>query len=102
MNWFYLILAGVFEIGWLLGLKLSQTMSSKVLGILMAIISMSGFYFYGSPSGFLFTIILGIMLRLGHPEPLDTSPLDFKRKAIAILTLLIFILSFVPFPVQIR
>ena len=41
MNWFYLILAGVFEIGWPLGLKLSQTMSSKVLGILMAIISMS-------------------------------------------------------------
>ncbi len=41
MNWFYLILAGVFEIGWPLGLKLSQTMSSKVLGILLAIISMS-------------------------------------------------------------
>ena len=41
MNWYYLILAGVFEIGWPLGLKLSQTMSSKVLGILMAIISMS-------------------------------------------------------------
>jgi quaternary ammonium compound-resistance protein SugE len=41
MNWFYLILAGVFEIGWPLGLKLSQTMSSKVLGILIAIVSMS-------------------------------------------------------------
>lgn len=41
MNWFYLILAGVFEIGWPLGLKLSQTMSSKFWGILIAIISMS-------------------------------------------------------------
>lgn len=40
MNWFYLILAGVFEIGWPLGLKLSQTMPSKILGILMAVISM--------------------------------------------------------------
>jgi quaternary ammonium compound-resistance protein SugE len=41
MNWFYLILAGVFEIGWPLGLKLSQTMSSKFWGILIAIVSMS-------------------------------------------------------------
>ena len=41
MNWIYLILAGIFEIGWPLGLKLSQTMPSKILGILIAIISMS-------------------------------------------------------------
>jgi quaternary ammonium compound-resistance protein SugE len=41
MNWIYLILAGLFEIGWPLGLKLSQTMPSKLLGILIAIISMS-------------------------------------------------------------
>ncbi len=36
-----MILAGLFEIGWPLGLKLSQTMPSKLLGILIAIISMS-------------------------------------------------------------
>jgi len=83
------------------GEKIHNLMGKIAFGV-MAIISMSGFYFYGSPSGFLFTVILGIMLRLGHPEPIDTSPLDFKRKVIAILTLLIFILSFVPFPVQIR
>ena len=41
MNWIYLILAGFFEIGWPLGLKLSQTMPSKFLGILIAVISMS-------------------------------------------------------------
>ncbi|MCZ8167893.1 DMT family transporter [Flavobacterium sp.] len=41
MNWFYLILAGIFEIGWPLGLKLSQTMPSKIVGILIAVISMS-------------------------------------------------------------
>lgn len=40
MNWTYLILAGVFEIGWPLGLKLSQTMTSKTSGIIIAIISM--------------------------------------------------------------
>ncbi len=27
MNWFYLIIAGIFEIGWPLGLKLSQKRS---------------------------------------------------------------------------
>ncbi|WP_107037761.1 DMT family transporter [Brumimicrobium mesophilum] len=41
MNWVYLILAGVFEIGWPLGLKLSQTMPSKTGGIVMAIVSMA-------------------------------------------------------------
>jgi len=41
MNWIYLILAGIFEIGWPLGLKLSQTMPSNVTGIIIAVISMT-------------------------------------------------------------
>ena len=41
MNWLYLVIAGIFEIGWPLGLKLSQTMSSKIFGIVIAVISMS-------------------------------------------------------------
>lgn len=40
MNWLYLVLAGLFEIGWPLGLKLSQTMPSKLWGIVLAIVSM--------------------------------------------------------------
>jgi len=39
MNWFYLIIAALFEIGWPLGLKLSQTMPSKFLGFTLALIS---------------------------------------------------------------
>jgi membrane-associated protease RseP (regulator of RpoE activity) len=42
------------------------------------------------------------MMKVGHPQPLDNSPLDFKRKIIALLVLLIFILSFVPFPIQVK
>lgn len=38
--WFYLLLAGVFEIGWPLGLKLSQTTPRVVLGIGLAVLSM--------------------------------------------------------------
>lgn len=36
MSWLYLLLAGAFEIGWPVGLKLAQG-ESRVLGILMAV-----------------------------------------------------------------
>ncbi|WKD50398.1 DMT family transporter [Microbulbifer spongiae] len=36
MAWFYLILAGLCEIGWVLGLKISQDHTTRLLGILMA------------------------------------------------------------------
>lgn len=66
MNWVYLILAGVFEIGWPLGLKLSQTMPSKTGGIIMAIASMtiSGFLLWAAqksiPIGTAYAIWTGI------------------------------------------
>jgi quaternary ammonium compound-resistance protein SugE len=41
MAWIYLVVAGLFEIGWPLGLKLSQTTAHKVVWILFAIVSMS-------------------------------------------------------------
>lgn len=37
MNWIYLVLAGLFEIGWPVGLKLAQTPSTRVTGILVAV-----------------------------------------------------------------
>ncbi|MGJ1412741.1 DMT family transporter [Sphingobacterium thalpophilum] len=41
MNWFALILAGLFEIGWPLGLKMAQNGSSNKFGwIALAVISM--------------------------------------------------------------
>jgi Predicted membrane-associated Zn-dependent proteases 1 len=76
--------------------------TGRIAFVVMALFSVAGFYFYNSPSGFLFAILLGVMMRVRHPEPLDDTPLDFKRKIIALLVLLIFILSFVPFPIQIR
>ncbi len=68
----------------------------------MVVLAIAGFYFYNSPSGLLFAVLLGIMMRIRHPEPLDTTPLDFKRIIVAILTLLIFVLCFTPFPIQVR
>ncbi len=76
--------------------------TGRIVFVVMIILAVSGWYFFNSPSGFLFAIILFFMMRVGHPEPLDDSPLDFKRKLIAVLTLLIFALSFMPFPIQIK
>jgi membrane-associated protease RseP (regulator of RpoE activity) len=68
----------------------------------MAILSVIGLMIYGSPSGFLVAVILAVMMRIRHPQPWDMSPLDTKRKVVAFLTLIIFVLSFVPFPIQIN
>lgn len=75
--------------------------TGRIAFVVMAILSIIGWIYFNSPSGFLFAIILAAMLRVHHPQPLDDAPLDFKRKLIAVLTLLIFIVSFSPFPVKI-
>ena len=76
--------------------------TGKIAFVTMTIFSILGWYLYNSPSGFLFAVILALMMRVHHPEPLDDAPLDAKRKVAAILTLLIFILCFTPFPIQIK
>ncbi len=76
--------------------------TGRVAFVVMAVLSVLGMYFYGSPSGFLIAIILAIMMRVRHPVPFDQTPLDTKRKVIAFLTLVIFALCFVPFPIQIN
>jgi membrane-associated protease RseP (regulator of RpoE activity) len=68
----------------------------------MSVISLLGWFLYSSPSGFLFAILLAVMMRVRHPEPSDIAPLNFSRKIVAVLTLIIFILCFVPFPIQIQ
>jgi membrane-associated protease RseP (regulator of RpoE activity) len=76
--------------------------TGRIAFVLMAGLSIIGFVFYNSPSGFLVAVLLGVMLRIRHPEPYDQTPLDTKRKLIALLTLVIFILCFTPFPIRIN
>ncbi len=46
-------------------------------------------------------LILTLMLRVGHPPVADeTEPLGFARKLVAVIGLLVFILSFMPFPIR--
>lgn len=48
MAWIYLLIAGLFEVGWPLGLKLSQAPERRIAGISAAIIAMalSGYFLW--------------------------------------------------------
>ena len=74
--------------------------TGRIAFVVMATLSLLGWFIYSSPSGLLITILLGIMMRVKHPQPWDETPLDAKRKLIALITVLIFALSFVPFPIR--
>lgn len=41
MSWVYLVLAGMFEIGWPVGLKMAQEPASRISGIVVAITCMA-------------------------------------------------------------
>lgn len=74
--------------------------SGRIAFIFMAVASTAGWFVYGSPSGILFTLLLAIMMQLRHPSPRDFSPLGGGRIAVALITAIIFVLSFVPVPIR--
>ncbi len=67
----------------------------------VATMSLLGFIWHGSPSGFLYTVLLAVMLKVRHPAPDAMEPLGRGRSVVAIITLIVFALSFVPFPITI-
>jgi membrane-associated protease RseP (regulator of RpoE activity) len=67
----------------------------------VASLAILGWHWHSSPSGFLYAVLLAVMLRLRHPRPEDDRPLDRSRMIVALVTLLVFALSFTPFPVTI-
>jgi membrane-associated protease RseP (regulator of RpoE activity) len=69
--------------------------------IAVAVMSILGFIWHGSPSGFLYTVLLGVMLKVRHPAPQEMEPLGRARVIVAAITLIVFALSFVPFPITI-
>ncbi len=74
----------------------------RVAFVSTAILAVLGYWWHGSPSGLLFTILLGIMMRVRHPQPPVMEPLGTKRIVIAIVTLIVFVLCFWPFPITIK
>ena len=67
----------------------------------MALISVLGWMWHGSPSGFLYVVLLAVMLRVRHPQPEQMEPLGPARIIIGFLTLIVFVLCFLPFPITI-
>ena len=76
--------------------------TGRIAFVIMTALAIIGFVYFGSPSGFLVAVLLGVMARVRHPEPSDQTPLDTKRKFVAAITLLIFVLCFVPFAIRIN
>jgi membrane-associated protease RseP (regulator of RpoE activity) len=68
----------------------------------MATLAVLGWMWHSAPSGFLYAVLLAVMLRIRHPQAGDEyAPLGRARVAVALCTLLVFILSFWPFPITI-
>ncbi|HEX3085966.1 MAG TPA: site-2 protease family protein [Pyrinomonadaceae bacterium] len=65
----------------------------------MVALSLLGWLWHGSPAWFLFVVLLAVMLRVGHPQPEQMEPLGTARIIIGIVTLIVFALCFLPFPI---
>jgi len=61
-----------------------------------------GWLWHGIPSGFVYAVLLFVMLRVRHPSTQDVNGLGPARLLIAALTLGVFLLSFLPFPLTIN
>lgn len=75
--------------------------SKFVAGLTMAVMVVVA-YFY---PGWLFWVLLLFFLGVRHPRqssPLYMIPLDRGRKVMAVLSALVFVLTFIPFPLQVK
>ena len=73
----------------------------RIAFVTMAVLALLGWFWHGSPSGFLYTVLLAIMLKVRHPQPRQMEPLGSARIWIALLTLIVFALCFWPCPITI-
>jgi membrane-associated protease RseP (regulator of RpoE activity) len=74
----------------------------RVAFVAAATLAVLGWVWYSSPSGFLYAVLLAVLLRVRHPQLLDErEPLGAGRAAVAVVTLAVYVLSFLPFPIKI-
>lgn len=74
----------------------------RIAFVVTVVLAILGFLWHRSPSGFLFAVLLGVILRFPHPQPARMEPLGTARLIIAVVTLLVYALCFWPFPISIR
>ncbi len=80
------------------GLRTHKLLGRAAFAV-MTTLAVLGWFWHHSPSGILYTVLLAIMLRVRHPQPEIHEPLGRARLIVALVTLLVFALSFWPFPI---
>jgi len=73
----------------------------RVAFVLMLMSTTIGWLWFGSPTMLLYVVLLAVMLKVRHPQPEQMEPLGAMRVAIGIITLIVFALCFLPFPITI-
>src|SRR5215203_562285 len=58
---------------------------ARVAFVTMVVLAILGYWWHNSPSGFLYAVLLGIMMRVPHPPPAVMESLGTKRILIGIL-----------------
>ncbi len=92
-----LIPAGQLDGGHLMYVLFGRKNALKVLPVILIGLALLGLVWYG---WFLWVLLIFFLGRV-HAEPLDEiTPLDFKRKALAALGLVLFVLTFTPVPLN--
>ena len=82
------------------GQRAHRYISRVVLG-LSAILLILEFYFYGQANWLFWVALLYILSKLEHPTIPDDQPIGCARTVAAVAALIIFALSFMPFPVTV-
>jgi membrane-associated protease RseP (regulator of RpoE activity) len=81
--------------------KIAHHWIGRVAFVTMVALSVLGYVWHGSPSGFLYVVLLAVMLSVRHPQPEQMEPLGLMRVVIGVITLIVFALCFLPFPITI-
>ena len=71
----------------------------RIAFVTMVFVAILGWLWHHSPSGFVYTVLLAVMLGVRHPRPQTMEPLGPARVAVGIITLIVFVLCFLPFPI---
>ncbi|MGH9902127.1 MAG: site-2 protease family protein [Pyrinomonadaceae bacterium] len=84
----------------LFGRRTHGVLGRAAFAVMVALAAL-GWAWHGVPSGFVYALLLAVMLRVRHPHAEDESALT-GRALVAALTLVVFALSFMPFPITIK